>query len=208
MNDYLAFLRSIDSDFEDQAPRLAFADWLEERGEKDRADGIRCLNDLWNRGIKSEPHITVGPNHFWPHCPSFVTWYNDRGFARTVGLGAQDFVYYGAHLFRYQPIARVELTDKSPWFHEEGVNGHHFSYAYHWFKHRTWSFGLANVVEMDDDGAVVPLVLWEILLPKEGDWSCPRNEVNNIPYESAELAQTTLSAAGVVYGKRQAGWGK
>lgn len=46
MNDHDAFLRTICENPLDDAPRLIYADWLEERGEGERAEFIRCQIEL------------------------------------------------------------------------------------------------------------------------------------------------------------------
>lgn len=46
MSDHAAFLRAIIAEPDDDLPRLIFADWLDERGEADRASFIRCQVEL------------------------------------------------------------------------------------------------------------------------------------------------------------------
>lgn len=48
MDEMKPFLQAIAQDPEDDAPRLAFSDWLEERGESDRAEFIRLQIELAN----------------------------------------------------------------------------------------------------------------------------------------------------------------
>ena len=42
MNYRAAFIESICAAPHDDAPRLVFADWLEDQGQADRADFVRC----------------------------------------------------------------------------------------------------------------------------------------------------------------------
>jgi uncharacterized protein (TIGR02996 family) len=46
MNERDAFVRGIAADLYDDAPRLAFADWLDEHREHDRAEFVRVQCEL------------------------------------------------------------------------------------------------------------------------------------------------------------------
>lgn len=66
MADHAAFLRAIIAAPDDDLPRLVFSDWLDERGEGDRAEFIRVQCEL---ALTPEPNeLTFGCLHNGP-CP-------------------------------------------------------------------------------------------------------------------------------------------
>ena len=114
-----AFLRAIAADLYDDTPRLAFADWLDERGEHDRAEFIRVQCELEPVRDKyeipraaelheREKHLGKGrhptdpalgrsdplPDH-WNHWQTPVTVEYRRGFPDLVRLNARRFVEEG-----------------------------------------------------------------------------------------------------------------
>ncbi len=88
MADRSAFLAAIMEHPDDDAPSLVYADWLDERGEADRAEFIRlcCAGDDW-------PRIQVlrqalYPDMWWRHWQ----WYSNPNFGqRVAGRAVADF---------------------------------------------------------------------------------------------------------------------
>jgi uncharacterized protein (TIGR02996 family) len=123
VDDEAAFLRAICTAPSDDAPRLAFADWLDEHGDAARAELIRQITTpytfppgqptvLTYRG-ESEVAFDVPVIH-----PD-VTWIVRMGFACGVRLTHQAFLYLAEteRLFARCPIEAVQLIDRTPHRH-------------------------------------------------------------------------------------------
>jgi uncharacterized protein (TIGR02996 family) len=112
-----AFLQAVLSDPDDDAPRLAYADWLEERGDP-RGEFIRVQCTLANlaRGDPKRTDLVarervllgehetewVGPLRQWAK-----QWEFRRGFVDAVLLPAETFLAHADALFRIGPIRRA-----------------------------------------------------------------------------------------------------
>ena len=132
-----AFLDDIREHPDDDAPRLIFADWLDDHGETDRAEFIRArvyrarirgrespeadeltrrasalLAANWQRWTAPlRPLFGDAPDHFnWPRTyrPEAITHF-PRGFVESVEMEAGRFVAVAAELFRLCPIRHVHL---------------------------------------------------------------------------------------------------
>lgn len=118
-----AFLRSILAAPDDDAPRLIYADWLDEHGDADRAEFIRLQIRL-ARIARQEPEFAelaaraedLQRNHQieWVNqLPQFpeVNWeVFERGFISTVRFDSPD-AFFGAarEAFRSAPIREIRL---------------------------------------------------------------------------------------------------
>jgi uncharacterized protein (TIGR02996 family) len=122
---------------DDEAPRLIFADWLEEHGEPDRAKVIRWMvrvpsyRFFWNqsrwakrpkhkhaeaikaiRGLK--PRLSVLCQEEWALYRGVEQVVMRRGFAEAVTLPAYVFLSSAAELFSLHPFQDVLLSDLHP----------------------------------------------------------------------------------------------
>jgi uncharacterized protein (TIGR02996 family) len=113
----------------DNFPRRAYADWLEEHGETERATFIRAQlsqDDLTTAGhlratqqkvewrIGSENHaVWLGPLR------EVGTFEYQRGFASAVKTTHSRFLAHAKLIFGREPVILVELTDKRP-LHKRG----------------------------------------------------------------------------------------
>src|SRR5262245_50285811 len=118
-----AFRRSILESPDDDAPRLVYADWLDERGESDRAEFIRLQirlarmdrADPDHRALKSVVDQIGQAHHVeWVNqLPQFedVHWeIFDRGFISTVRFDNPDAYFVSAKkVFAAAPIREVRL---------------------------------------------------------------------------------------------------
>jgi uncharacterized protein (TIGR02996 family) len=133
MTDRLALIRAIIENPDDDAPRLIYADWLDEHGDPERAELIRleCERENMILGTKSanERYSPIGircgallkanyrrwieelgplpPNrqlHFWFR----------RGMAAEVTCTAKYFLEHGALLFNMAPIEQVQFHQLKP----------------------------------------------------------------------------------------------
>jgi uncharacterized protein (TIGR02996 family) len=179
MGDGEALLRAILACPDDDAPRLVYADWLEESGQAERAAAIRA-------GIaRLTPTSHTGPALLWPDCPAGLEWHALRGFAAGVTLPVARFLAEAGELFRAQPIVRVDLSDRRPGaVHGPGP------VRVRWRAGALPSF----------DGAIIPRKLWPFLtlgtLSPDGD---------DRDYDAGGDALGDLSAAAVAYGRAAAG---
>jgi uncharacterized protein (TIGR02996 family) len=117
-----AFLQDI-IEHPDDAPRLVFADWLDERGgpdDADRAEFIRLQCELARlaeegpgrpaREAREQELLTahgkrwLGPLGKWVSAP---VW--RRGFPEEVAVGVRKFLDHGEEIFRLAPLRAVKL---------------------------------------------------------------------------------------------------
>ena len=110
--DRAAMLRQILEWPEDDAPRLVFADYLDEIGEHDRAELIRGQINEWT---------TYAPV---PKNGRFLLWGNQflvpsavdrvvvrRGFISEIRLPCSAFMRHAREIFQSHPVTRVVLAD-------------------------------------------------------------------------------------------------
>jgi uncharacterized protein (TIGR02996 family) len=117
-----AFLQAIFEQPDDDTPLLVYADWLDERGDTDRAEFIRVQIELArgaadartrDRLVKRERQLLVehesrwaAPLHGLVRRARFV-----RGFPQRVTLPAEWFLAHAADLFRLAPVRHLILTE-------------------------------------------------------------------------------------------------
>ena len=118
-----AFLSDILEHPDDDAPRLVFADWLEDNGNPSRADFIRVQCELAQipnderrlLGLKQrEADLLRRHQQCWtaPVAECRVSWpVFRRGFIEAVDVSAAVFVEGSSRLFALAPIREVTLHD-------------------------------------------------------------------------------------------------
>lgn len=119
-----AFRQDIRDNPDDDAPRLIFADWLEEQGRRERAEFIRVQCEL--------ARLDEGDDRYWPLRvrEQLLLWGHGkgwaaplrhlvrgytfrRGFVDRVSLSAAQFLERGEQLFQREPVTEARLTDGS-----------------------------------------------------------------------------------------------
>jgi uncharacterized protein (TIGR02996 family) len=124
-----AFLADVLDHPDDDAPRLVFADWLDENGDADRAEFIRAQIELARCPVGDPRHEEANQRE-WAirqrYLPSFKQtlpggrdlghlrirpW---RGFGAIVYCTAGYFLKLGPRAFRVMPIQHAELYCVSP----------------------------------------------------------------------------------------------
>lgn len=136
MTDGDAIYRSILAEPSEDLHRLAYADWLDERGrpgDAERAEFIRIQCELWRADpgrregcgshglVGRERQILENHNadqpatnrHAWSaglHSPGFRFVRFERGFPSSVGFDGDAWVAVGDLVTRRYPIRRVELS--------------------------------------------------------------------------------------------------
>jgi uncharacterized protein (TIGR02996 family) len=117
-----ALLQAILDRPEEDAPRLVYADWLEEHGQAERAEFIRAqierqrlpAGDPRRAALKRrEKKLLAAHGQRWTQ--ELPTWARKepvyrRGFVTEVGASTESFVGRGEALFRAAPIRLVRLT--------------------------------------------------------------------------------------------------
>jgi uncharacterized protein (TIGR02996 family) len=90
-------------------PRLVYADWLEERGECNRAELIRlqCIGDDEDR--TTALIRTHGAEWAGPIARAALTFAFRRGFVEEITIKSPDFLRLGPELFSFAPIRLVRL---------------------------------------------------------------------------------------------------
>jgi uncharacterized protein (TIGR02996 family) len=130
-----AFLEAIIENPDDDAPRLIFADWLDEHGQSDRGEFIRLQIRLaqtpeYDRfyqeiyhgrrlefyGGPFESTLPTLPEGF--HWPPLVTF--RRGFACGVQtIGVAPFLQHASELFTLAPFQHLEIDGRDEGFAEQ-----------------------------------------------------------------------------------------
>jgi uncharacterized protein (TIGR02996 family) len=130
MTEREALYRAIMESPEDDAPRLVYADWLEEHGEPKRAEFIRLQCELSSiimgtqaafaryAAIQKRCWALFRANQLrWSRefgpMPTLNIWYR-RGMAAKVVCSVEYFLAHGSRLFDVAPIDEVEFTQIEP----------------------------------------------------------------------------------------------
>src|SRR5262245_51138826 len=120
-----AFLDAIVAAPEDDAPRLVYADWLEENGDSDRAEFIRLQCDLARRArfdiarrplVDRERQLLQLHRAEWakPVASLVRDYHFRRGFVEGVSIGVRKFLTDGEELFAAAPIQHVKFLRLGP----------------------------------------------------------------------------------------------
>jgi uncharacterized protein (TIGR02996 family) len=123
-----AFLKAILADPDDDAPRLAYADWLDEAGDSDRAEFIRvqiALANLPRDDPQRPPLIERERQLLLEHAPDWAanlprplhSWTFRRGFVEAIELTAATFLSRAENFLRLAPIRSIKLTDAGSVMH-------------------------------------------------------------------------------------------
>jgi uncharacterized protein (TIGR02996 family) len=119
-----AFLADIIEHPDDDAPRLIYADWLDEQGRSERAEFIRvqCARAAHSEDaalLRREQELLDEHGDAWrPEAPA---WLRDncefhRGFVTVVsGCSVGDWMRHGRDLVRQFPIEEVRFRADEPW---------------------------------------------------------------------------------------------
>ncbi len=91
----------------EETPRLVYADWLEENGDRRRAAFIR---DGVDSGVPQKP------SYHWIDYPTDVIAGWQRGFIDEVSCTMGCWMQFAEEIMRWHPVRRVNVTDKSPWY--------------------------------------------------------------------------------------------
>jgi uncharacterized protein (TIGR02996 family) len=115
-----AFLEAIREHPDDDAPRLIYADWLEEHGQPERAEFIRvqCERARLPEGSPRWWDLECREKQLWE--THQAEWFGSlaesvnrsfcrRGFLESIALDAERFLAEGPSLFRLEPIRNAEL---------------------------------------------------------------------------------------------------
>lgn len=115
-----AFLATILAAPEDDAPRLVYADWLDEHEQPERAEFIRVQCDVARRE-KYDPRRSVleararallkRHGDQWANLVAAITrdYEFRRGFVTGVTIGARKLLTHGERLFRLAPVRHVKV---------------------------------------------------------------------------------------------------
>jgi uncharacterized protein (TIGR02996 family) len=120
-----AFLEAIREQPDDDAPRLIYADWLEEHGQPERAEFIRvqCGKERVPSGspryyefLSREQALLVEHEKEWLGSLNDVLKYHQfrRGFLDSIELEPYEFLRKEAELFHLGPIRELSLSKPYP----------------------------------------------------------------------------------------------
>jgi uncharacterized protein (TIGR02996 family) len=128
MDQEQALLHAVCDEPDDDAPRLVYADWLEEHGQPERAEFIRVQIELADLPASNRRHKIEarerslleehGEEWFAPLQPFVFTDYSDepgefrRGFVEEMHLLAEEFVEHAAEIFRLTPLRVGRFPDE------------------------------------------------------------------------------------------------
>jgi uncharacterized protein (TIGR02996 family) len=112
-----AFLRAIAEDPDDDTSRLAYADWLDEHGDHDRAEFIRLQCELARLPADVDGHrLEFRANellgrhewHWVGDLRDLVLWHRfGRGFVEDIGVDAEVFLNCPDNIFRQAPVQKA-----------------------------------------------------------------------------------------------------
>jgi uncharacterized protein (TIGR02996 family) len=118
-----AFLQAIREDPEDDAPRLIYADWLDEHGEAERAEFIRVQCELEHMAPADPryPDLHVRQlemlaeyERAWlgDWADRLVRWEFKGGLLHAVTITPEVFLFHGNDLFARHPVQRVAFVNE------------------------------------------------------------------------------------------------
>jgi uncharacterized protein (TIGR02996 family) len=126
VKDFKSWIKAIRADIDDDAPRLVCADWLEERGQPERAELIRvqCTLARIEGDDPRRPDLTRREEQLleahkaeWvKEVPAWAVKAADfrRGFVAEVGVGVKTFLNKAEGLFSRAPVTRLfTRTDRA-----------------------------------------------------------------------------------------------
>jgi uncharacterized protein (TIGR02996 family) len=125
MQQHEAFLQAILEEPDADAPRLIFADWLDDQGESDRAEFIRtqCLladlpaHDPRQAELERQTTLLLAEHEQrWTRelRGRVAYWAFHRGFVEEVGARTAGFVEHSSVLFQLAPLREVHLWAHTP----------------------------------------------------------------------------------------------
>jgi uncharacterized protein (TIGR02996 family) len=119
----LAHIRAVCHNPADDAPRLCYTDWLEDRGRLSEAEVIRTQLHFCNDSIVRKAGSSVRNDDLWPEFPCTYACRIRRGFVHGLavpggyadsGHNPDDFGF--TYLFELYPIVSVVFADKEPFY--------------------------------------------------------------------------------------------
>ncbi len=135
MTDHDALLQAILEDPEDEGLRLVYADWLEERGDLDRAEFIRVQCELAHlpegdrravqRRTRERALLSEHEEDWAGPLPGLAEdWEFRRGFVEAVVIRTEPFLRQAEAIFRSAPVRELRLQDAT-WSMAEVAHCHH-----------------------------------------------------------------------------------
>jgi uncharacterized protein (TIGR02996 family) len=178
-----ALLRAVLADPDDDAPRLIYADWLDEHGDCDRAEFIRVQIALAHAATddprspplrQRERELLSAHRARWaaPLDGVALSWTFRRGFVDEVEVAAPVFLSRGERLFDVAPVRTVKLV-------RVGLSGPRLAACP----------ALAHVANLDLSGAHLWISHLALLLTS--------SHLNRL--ESLSLAHNNLGRSGVAF---------
>ncbi len=116
-----AFLHDLCDHPDDDAPRLVYADWLDDQGDAERAEFIRAQCELAKMSVEDErrpeleareTQLLAGHHNTWARpVGAWVRHYVfRRGFVEGVELSGNDFLNRADELFALAPVRHLKLV--------------------------------------------------------------------------------------------------
>jgi len=122
--DGAALLQTILDHPDDDAPRLVYADWLEEQGQQERAEFIRVQIELaatlpeysarWRELTARQSELWQDHGDNWrKEAPAWAVKYGQyrRGFLGEIAVSAKDFIKGAAGLFARAPVQNLQVRN-------------------------------------------------------------------------------------------------
>lgn len=100
------FIRKILESPDDDAPRLVFADWLEEQGKDHAAEMLR-KQVIYNKSILSK-NSRFAAKWFPEDEPNLSSW--EKGFNEIIQCSAEWWLQHAAEMLTFHPVRMVRLT--------------------------------------------------------------------------------------------------
>src|SRR5688500_16209258 len=121
MAENIALLQAVIANPREDTPRLAYADWLDENGDSERARFIRLQYEIEklppigpkaSKARKEEEALLKKHEKEWAGEIAGLTeafWFR-RGFVEMLRLPAANFLKHGARLFQLAPLRAVRFN--------------------------------------------------------------------------------------------------
>ena len=113
MNDDDAFLAAIIADPDNDMPRLVYADYLDERGDSDRAEFIRVQCELAQRNSAQLQSLRELHQKDWQLSQFDGLQRFRRGFIEVVDVSAESLLRHHEQLFRMAPVQELRIRNAS-----------------------------------------------------------------------------------------------
>lgn len=180
MTDRDALLAAVRDHPAEDTPRLVYADWLEENGQRERAHLIRyeCGGPDWMTPDEEFAALMLDPRELIDLPPGFALYEFRRGFPSWVACSLANWRRHGPGLVRREYIGNVRIKGVASWRYPPSN-----PQRYEWRRGRRWATPRTHENQTHLPGAV-----FDLLPARKG-------KATRVVYRNGTDADLDLSAA-------------